>query len=187
MKLKRTRRLLALCSLVVLTAVAQQGRYAPYQEKLLDGVVDWDEGWIRTNVEVPLRTGIPPQQARVEAQRVAVIKAQAAALRIAMAVPVNSEQRLESFEALRVRVKGIVAGGQIVSEGLQGQSYKLSLQVPINGVQGIVSEVYKVTVPPPEPMPPQAAKKPQASATQPPPEAPKPPEPAAKQPRPKRP
>ena len=73
MKMKRAWRFLALCGLVVLTVFAQQGRYAPYQEKLPDGVVDWDEGWIRTDVEVPLRTGIPPQQARVEAQRVAVL------------------------------------------------------------------------------------------------------------------
>jgi hypothetical protein len=181
-------RVVALCGIVVLAAFAQQGPYAPYREKLMDGVVDWDEGWIRTDVEVPLRAGIPPQQARVEAQRVAVMKAQAAALRIAMRVPVNSDQRLESFEALKVRVKGIVAGGQVVSENLEGKSYKLSLQVPMNGVQGIVSEVYKVTVPPPPPPEPepQASKKPAPQPQQPPAEAPKPPEVAAKAPPPEK-
>ena len=74
--------------------------------------MDWDEGWIRTEQSVPMRRDVPAAQARVEAQRVATVKAQAAALRIAMRLPVNSDQRLESYEALKVHVRGIVAGGQ---------------------------------------------------------------------------
>jgi hypothetical protein len=164
MTTQRLTRALALCAVIALAAGAQQGNYKPYQEKLSDGVVDWDEGWIRADASVPLRHDVPPAQARVEAQRVATVKAQAAALRIALRLPVDSEQRLEAFEALRVHVKGVVAGGRILSEGPQGRDYKLSLRVPINGVSGIVAEVSKVTLPPleAEPLPPPAPSKPKA-------------------------
>jgi len=153
MTTQRLTRALAVCAVIALAAGAQQGRYKPYQERLPDGVVDWDEGWIRADASVPLRTDVPPAQARVEAQRVATVKAQAAALRIALRLPVDSEQRLEAFEAIRIRVKGVVAGGRILSEGPAGKDYKLSLHVPINGVSGIVAEVSKVTLPPVEPEP----------------------------------
>jgi hypothetical protein len=153
MTTQRLTRALALCAVIALAAGAQQGRYKPYQEKLPDGVVDWDEGWIRADASVPLRTDVPSAQARVEAQRVATVKAQAAALRIALGLPVDSEQRLGGFEALRIRVKGVVAGGRILSEGPAGKDYKLSLHVPINGVSGIVAEVSKMTLPYEEPEP----------------------------------
>lgn len=162
------RRIIALCVVLTFCAFAQQSAYRPYQEKLADGVVDWDEGWIRADASVPLRKDVPLAQARVEAQRVAMVKAQAAALRIALRLPVNSEQRLEAFEALRVRVKGIVAGGRVLSEGPKGGNYLLSLHVPINGVSGIVAEVSKVTLPPPEPEPAPQAAKPKVPATPPP-------------------
>lgn len=167
----RIRRAFALFAVLTLCAFARQSAYRPYQEKLADGVVDWDEGWIRADASVPLRTDVPSAQARVEAQRVATVKAQAAALRIALRLPVNSEQRLESFEALRVRVKGIVAGGRVLSEGPQGKKYVLSLHVPINGVSGIMAEVSKVTLPPPEPEPAPQAAKPKQPASPPPAES----------------
>lgn len=157
MSSRRPLRFIALFALLALAVFAQQGTYRPYQERLTDGTVDWDEGWIRADASVPMTAGVPPQQARVDAQRVAMIKAQAGALRIAMRIPVNSEQRLESFEALKIRVRGIVAGGRVVSEGLQGNAYRLSLQVPVNGVTGLIAEVSKVTLPPPEPEPPTPA------------------------------
>ncbi len=144
-------RIIALAALVTLTVMAVQGPLKPYREKLPEGSVDWDHGWIRAGVTVPLKAGIPEAQARVQARRVAVMKAQAAALRIAMRLPVNSERRLESYEALRIHVRGIVAGGEVISEGIKGRSYELAYQVPINGVHGIASEVAKVTLPPPEP------------------------------------
>ena len=153
MKLQRVGRVLALCGLVVLAVFAQRGPYSPYREKLPDGMVDWDQGWIRADASVPLRKGVPPAQALVEAQRVAMIKAQAAALRIAMRLPVNSERRLESYEALKIRVRGIVAGGEVVDEGTSDGVYHISLKVPVNGVHGIVSAVSIVTLPP-EPQPP---------------------------------
>jgi len=153
MTTQRLTRALALCAVIALAAGAQQGRYKPYQEKLPDGVVDWDEGWIRADASVPLRTDVPSAQARVEAQRVATVKAQAAALRIALRLPIDSEQRLEAFEAIRIRVKGVVAGGRILSEGPAGKDYRLSLHVPINGVSSIVAEVSRVTLPPEEPEP----------------------------------
>jgi hypothetical protein len=106
-----------------------------------------------------MRKDVPAAQARVEAQRVATVKAQAAALRLAMRLPVNTDQRLESYEALKIHVRGIVAGGQIVSDGVQANDYRVALLVPINGVKGIVSEVSKVTLPPepaPERQPPPA-------------------------------
>ncbi|OYW04382.1 MAG: hypothetical protein B7X11_03000, partial [Acidobacteria bacterium 37-65-4] len=153
MKLQRVGRVLALCGLVVLAVFAQRGPYSPYREKLPDGMVDWDQGWIRADASVPLRKGVPPAQALVEAQRVAMIKAQATALRIAMRLPVNSERRLESYEALRIRIKGIVAGGEVVDEGTSAGVYHISLKVPVNGVHGIVSAVSIVTLPP-QPQPP---------------------------------
>ncbi len=79
-----------------------------------------------------------------------MMKAQAEALRIAMRLPVDSESRLESYEALRIHVRGIVAGGEVVSEGISNGTYELSLNVPINGVKGIAAEVAKITLPPPE-------------------------------------
>ncbi|MGC8722490.1 MAG: hypothetical protein ACP5VF_01270 [Acidobacteriota bacterium] len=153
MKLRRVGRVLALCGLVVLAAFAQRGPYSPYRERLPNGMVDWDQGWIRADASVPLRKGIPPAQALVEAQRVAMIKAQATALMIAMRLPVNSERRLESYEALKIRIKGIVAGGEVVDEGTSDGVYHISLKVPVNGVHGIVSAVSIVTLPP-EPQPP---------------------------------
>jgi hypothetical protein len=143
-------RIIALVALVALSAMAVQTLYKPYREKLTHGIVDWDQGWIRADASVPLKTGVPAAQARVQARRVAVMKAQAEALRIAMRLPVDSESRLESYEALRIHVRGIVAGGEVVSEGVQNGAYALSLRVPINGVKGIAAEVAKVTLPPPE-------------------------------------
>ncbi len=146
-------RIIALAGVVTLAVMAVQGPLKPYREKLPEGIVNWDQGWIRASVSVPLKAGIPGAQAQVQARRVAVMKAQAAALRIAMRLPVNSERRLESYEALRIHVRGIVAGGETVSEGIKGHRYELAYKVPINGVHGIASEVAKVTLPPPEPEP----------------------------------
>jgi hypothetical protein len=180
---QRLSRAFALFALVALSIGAQQGFYKPYQERVSDGVVDWDEGWIRTEQVVTMRKDVPAAQARVEAQRVATVKAQAAALRLAMRLPVNSDQRLESYEALKVHVRGVVAGGQIVSDGVQANDYRVALLVPVNGVKGIIYEVSKVILPPepeperqapsakPEPPPvPPAASKP-ASGSAPPAEA----------------
>ncbi len=146
-------RIIALAAVVTLTVMAVQGPLKPYREKLPEGSVDWDQGWIRASVTVPLKSGVPEGQARVQARRVAVMKAQAAALRIAMRLPVNSERRLDSYEALRIHVRGIVAGGEVISEGVRGRRYELAYQVPINGVRGIASEVATVTLPPPEAVP----------------------------------
>ena len=143
-------RIIALVALVALSVMAVQTLYKPYREKLPHGTVDWDQGWIRADASVPIKTGVPAAQARVQARRVAVMKAQAEALRIAMRLPVDSESRLESYEALRIHVRGIVAGGEVVSEGLHNGAYELSLKVPINGVKGIAAAVAKVTLPPPD-------------------------------------
>lgn len=139
--------------LALVAILATSALYVPYREKLPEGVVDWNEGWIRTDVSVPLKKGIPIGQAVVNARRVGVMKAQAASLRLAMRLPLDSSKRLNAFEALRVRVKGVVAGGEVVSEKRDGGVYYLSYKVPINGVKGIVSEVSRVIPPPPPPKP----------------------------------
>jgi|GEM_PF-1739631 len=168
MKLRRVGRVLALCGAVVLAVLAQGGPYSPYREKLPDGMVDWDQGWIRADASAPLRQGVPPALALVEAQRVAMIKAQATALRIAMRLPVNSERRLESYEALKIRIKGIVAGGVVVQEGTSGGIYHISLKVPVNGVHGIVSAVSIVTLPPePQPLPKEPSRRAEAEGNEP--------------------
>jgi len=191
MRISRTLPPLALVGAVLLTTLAQEGPYSPYRQKLPDGEVSWYEGWIRTRAEVPLSQGVPRAQAQVDARRVALMKAQAAALRLALKVPVDADRRLEEFEALKVRVQGVVRGGQILQEGLKGNQYELSLEVPIAGVKGLAAETYPVVMPelasppPPPKAPPQASAgtpptrppvstpPPQASAT-PPPAAPKP-------------
>lgn len=139
--------------LLALTTLSGEPSLAPYRESLPDGTVDWDAGWIRTEASVPLTTGIPRAQALVDSRRTALVKAQAAALRLALRLPVNAERRLESFEALKVRVRGVVQGGRILSEETRGNRTVVSLEVPINGVHGIASEVAVVTLPPPEPEP----------------------------------
>ena len=63
-----------LCAVIALAAGAQQGRYKPYQEKLPDGVVDWDEGWIRADSSVPSAMTRASRPGRMEAQRVATVK-----------------------------------------------------------------------------------------------------------------
>jgi len=143
--------------LLALTTLTGETSLAPYRESLPDGTVDWDAGWIRTEASVPLPSGIPRAQALVESRRTALVKAQAAALRLAMRLPVDAERRLESFEALKVRVRGIVQGGRVLSEETRGDRTVVSLEVPINGVHGIASEVAVVTLPPPEPEPPPPA------------------------------
>lgn len=187
MAAKRVLALVALAGAALITALAQEGEFEPYRQRLPDGEVSWYEGWIRTRAEVPLIQGVPRAQAQVDAQRVALMKAQAAALRLAMKVPVDSERRLEQFEALKVKVQGVVRGGKVLEEGLQGDRYVLLLEVPINGVKGLASEVYPVVVPellaPPPPPPmaqgspppvPQAEPAPQGA---PPPQASAPPKP----------
>ena len=134
--------------LLALTTLTGETSLAPYRESLPDGTVDWDAGWIRTEASVPLPSGIPRAQALVESRRTALVKAQAAALRLAMRLPVDAERRLESFEALKVRVRGIVQGGRVLSEETRGDRTVVSLEVPINGVHGIASEVAVVTLPP---------------------------------------
>jgi len=151
--MKRNRVVLtAAVAVLVLVAILATGAiYVPYREKLPEGIVDWDEGWIRTDVSVPLQKGVSIGRAVVNARRVGVIKAQAASLKLAMRLPLDSAKRLNDFEALRVRVKGVVAGGEVVSEKREGGVYHISYKVPINGVKGIVSEVSKVVLPPPPP------------------------------------
>lgn len=147
--------------LLALTALTGEPAMAPYRESLPDGTVDWDAGWIRTEASVPLTAGVPRAQALVESRRTALVKAQAAALRLALRLPVDAERRLESFEALKVRVRGVVQGGKVLSEETRGDRTVVTLEVPINGVHGIASEVAVVTLPPepeapPPPPPPQA-------------------------------
>ncbi len=150
------KRVLLLTCAITLAALGGANPETPFRETVSGGSVDWDEGWIRADVEVPIPLPGPASaQARVDARRIALLKAQAAALRIAMRLPVDSERRLETFEALRTRVRGIVSGGRILSEEERGGRYALTLEVPINGVHGIASEVALVTLPPPpvEPSP----------------------------------
>jgi hypothetical protein len=160
--------LVGLALALIITVFAQdEGPYQPYRQKLPDGTVSWYEGWIQARAEVPLMKGLPRNQAQVEAQRTALLKAQAAALRIAMKVPMDADRRLEEFEALKVRVQGVIRGGKVIQEGLAGDTYSLTLEVPISGVNGIVSESYPVMVAAEETRPPSAPE----STTAPPPQA----------------
>lgn len=152
--LKMTRLGMAALTLGVLLAMAaQEGGHRPYREKLPDGEVDWFEGWIRVTATAPIDQAVPKGKGAMDARRVALVKAQAAALRIAMRVPVDSERRLESFEALRVKVKGVVSGGQVLTEETRGKEFVLTLEVPVSGVRGLRSEVLPVVLPPEEPEP----------------------------------
>ncbi len=177
----RSGKTVALAGLLLLTLTALTGEtpLAPYRETLPDGTVDWDAGWIRTEASVPLTAGVPRAQALVESRRTALVKAQAAALRLAMRLPVDAERRLESFEALKVRVRGVVQGGRILSEETRGDRTVVSLEVPINGVHGIASEVAVVTLPPPEPEPPAPPPQARSRETPPAPQSPPPQVPAA--------
>jgi len=191
MWIKRTVPPLALTAAVLLTTLAQEGPYSPYRQRLPDGEVSWYEGWIRTKAQVPLAQGVPRAQAQVDARRVALIKAQAAALRLALKVPVDADRRLEEFEALKVRVQGVVRGGVILEEGLRGERYELTLEVPIAGVKGLAAETYAVVAPelaapaiPPQASAPSTAPKAGTSAAaqppSPPPQASAPPPPSPK-------
>ncbi len=174
--------LLALSLVLLLTAFAQEGPFRPYRQTLPDGTVSWYEGWIQTRAVVPLATGVPKAQAQTDARRVALMKAQAAALRIAMKVPMDAERRLEEFEALKVRVQGVVRGGKVLEERLEGTRYLLSLEVPISGVNGIAAEAYPVVVPElaAPPKPPQAGAAAPPAGPKPPPLASSPPPPGPK-------
>ena len=120
---------------------------APYREKLPDGTVDWYDGVIQANGSAPVLAGQPPAKAKLDAGRVALMKAQAAALRIAMRVPVDSERRLESYEALKVKVRGVVSGGRVISEEQKGKEVFVTLEVPLSGVKGLQAEVLPVYFP----------------------------------------
>lgn len=189
MSAKRVLALVALAVAALITSLAQEGEFEPYRQRLPDGEVSWYEGWIRTRAEVPLVQGVARAQAVVDAKRVALMKAQAAALRLAMKVPVDSERRLEQFEALKVKVQGVVRGGKVLEEGLQGDRYVLVLEVPVTGVKGLAAEVFPVVVPelaapPPPPPQAQAASPPAAPGAEPkptpPPQAAAPPKPKSK-------
>ncbi|MEJ2367928.1 MAG: hypothetical protein P8Z49_06175 [Acidobacteriota bacterium] len=154
-------------ALVVMTALlaamlcllAQDaGNVQPYRQSFPEGTVDWYGGWIETHISVPLGPG-PAAQARLEARRVAVIKAQAAALRLAMKIPLDSSRTLGENQALRVQVRGIVQGGEVTKEGLSRGAYDVTYRVPVSGVKGIVSIAYPVYVQtaPPPPQPPESA------------------------------
>lgn len=179
-----TRKLLLTTGFVaffLLTVLAQSAVTGHYRQRLPEGEVNWYEGWIRIPVKVPYAQGVPKAQAKVDARRVAVMKAQAAALRLAMRVPVDADRRLEEFEGLRVKVQGIVRGGKVLDECEAGAGLHITYQVPLSGVQGISSEVVAVLVPELELPPP--APEPESSIS-PPPQAGTP-TPTAEPPRPK--
>ena len=136
---------------------SEESPFSPYREYPPNAVVCWYENWIQVTAKAPLGKG-PEAKAQLNARRVAVIKAQAEALKIAMKLPLDSETRMEEHEALRVKVKGIVQGSKVIFEGLEGREYSVTIEVPISGVKGILSEVYKEYIPPPLPKPKAAVK-----------------------------
>jgi hypothetical protein len=138
---------------VLIALAAQEGGYKPYLEKVTEGEVDWYEGWIRVTATAPIDATSPKAKAQLDARRVALTKARAAALRIAMRVPVDSESRLESFQVLQVKVKGVVNGAEVVAEETRAREVSLTLEVPVSGVKGLSSEVLPVLFPPGEPAP----------------------------------
>jgi len=149
----------ALLLLLLLAAGTGKG-FAPFRQMLPQAVIDWDEGWIHAEASVPLAKGKPEAQARLDARRVALLKARATALKVVMGVPLDGNRLVEDSQALHVRVKGIVRGSQVVDEALEGRSYRIEVEVPLGGVKGLLSEVYPVYLPsppPPKPKPPRKA------------------------------
>lgn len=138
---------------VLLAMAAQEGGHKPYREKLTDGEVDWYEGWIRVTATAPIDAAAPKAKAQLDARRVALTKARAAALRIALRVPVDADRRLESFEALQIKVKGVVNGAEVIAEETRSKEVSLTLEVPVSGVKGLRSEVLPVYFPHEEPEP----------------------------------
>ncbi len=111
-----------------------------------NGAIDWSNGFIYAIGE-----GVPPDgitnkgQARLMAQRAAMVVAQRNLLEITKGVQVSSETNVENYmvtsDVIRTSVEGILRGAQIVSNPKTGENYtylsdttvRVRIRVPLDG------------------------------------------------------
>lgn len=131
--------------------------YESYVLRHAEGSVDWRAGVIHARGEWPYKPGGD----KAAADRGATLKAQENALRLAQDLNIDGDTRLQDDQALVVRARGVIRGGRIVSAQQSGKMWVVELEVPVSGVNSLLSAVvtdFKAKYLPPPPPPPPAPK-----------------------------
>lgn len=117
-------------------------------EKFPEGKVDWTYGYVQAVGEAVYPSGKSRAQARLLARRSAIMDAQRDLLEILAGVRVSAESTMRDFEVasdiVRTRVEGIVKGAQIVEEKDLGDSFQVTIRIPMRGeLAGLVNEAMR--------------------------------------------
>lgn len=107
--------------------------------------------------------GMPASIAKIQARRAAVVDAQRNLLESIKGVAIDSETTVENFmlknDVIHSKVSGIIKGAQVISEEALPDGYKVTVAIPVYGVDS-VSDVAitavvgdKAPVPVPQPSP----------------------------------
>jgi hypothetical protein len=126
---------------VILVAAQREERaavaVAAVIERVEHGAINWTQGYVEAVGEAVYPSGKPRTQARLLARRGAIMDAQRNLLEIVAGVRVSAEAMMRDFEVtsdiVRTRVEGIIKGAQVVSEQDLGDSYRVTMRIPMKG------------------------------------------------------
>jgi hypothetical protein len=128
----------------------------PLLERFPSGEINWQDGYILA-FGIGKITGRSDEH-RLAARRAAIVDAQAKALEIAGGIRVDAESQVEGLladdERLSYRVEGLIRDGRVMDEEPGEKIHRVTLKVPLNGVQGLslafYNQVLRELTPPPD-------------------------------------
>ncbi len=106
-------------------------------EQVRGGTVNWTKGYLEVSGEAAYPRGKPKAQARLMARRGAIMDAQRNLLEMIAGVRISAEAVMQDLEVIsdvvRTRVEGTIKGAQIVREQDKGDSFQVTLRLPLSG------------------------------------------------------
>lgn len=112
-----------------------------------DAVINWTSGYIEAKGESAYPEGVSKSQARLMARRGAIVDAQRNLLESLAGVQLTAETTMKNSilvsDVVQTRVEGFIRGAVVVREQDKGDTYEVTLRLPLGEVASLANEVQR--------------------------------------------
>jgi hypothetical protein len=111
-----------------------------------DSKLNWTGGYIEATGEAAYPSGVAKNQARLMARRGAIVDAQRNLLSSVAGVRLTSETLMKNSvlisDTVQTRLEGIVKGAIVVREQDKGDTFAVTMRMPLGGVASLVKQTF---------------------------------------------